>query len=203
MAVSNPAEEEWSKIVYREENPNSIPKKYINSEDDYQEYLKTKFQWDGWTAAREVSPAGSRYRADLIVHHDNVGWLGIEAKYTRYGGAKMAEAHHQIVKKYRSKTYLAKKIDLWVYAPFFDKSSLLEQDSQPNTVDLRIDQLTCSFFNRHGIGYLPPFGNRIKYQQSDSDFFIQITRPWDDFHQANMDKINDWVKSARETYSYR
>jgi hypothetical protein len=91
----------------------------VDNEEDYKKYLETVFERNGWSVDREVYPDKSKKQVDIIAEHPDYGKYGIEAKYTNYGGSTPAHAHHQIVKKYREKTFDGDKILKWVYAPFY------------------------------------------------------------------------------------
>lgn len=127
----------------------------LNSEDELQSWLKSFFEDKGWTAIREASPFHTDYKADLIVNHEDYGWFGIETKYFEGdGGAKAAEAHHQITRKYRGRKYVGgNRIDMWAVCPYFWGFN------SPNYPGKRRQQghratFMREFFCRHGIGYI-------------------------------------------------
>lgn len=115
-----------------------------------QAWLKSYFDDLGWTALREVSPHWSNDSADLIVQHEDYGWIGIETKYFRPddGGRKLANTHRQILFQYRGRNYLNTRILLWALCPYFD--------DEPST-HARVSshsQFIREFLCGHGIGYI-------------------------------------------------
>jgi hypothetical protein len=114
----------------------------VSSEAELQRKLKSYFEKHNWLAVREVSPTDSRVKADLIVKHDTYGWFGIETKYfNNDGGGKVADAHHQIVSKYRGKRYINDRINLWAAS--------------------WRQQYTRELFCKHGVGYVNPRRNPL------------------------------------------
>lgn len=83
--------------------PNGLP--VFNSEQAFQEYLEEQFEGNGFTAIKEVSPAHSNYRADLLLIHDEFGKIGLELKKLS-GGTDAGRAHQQIVRQYAGKSTL-------------------------------------------------------------------------------------------------
>lgn len=122
----------------------------IESEDELQEWLKSYFEDQGWTALREVSPDWSDDSADLLVKHTDYGWFGIETKYFRPedGGRKLANAHRQILFQYRGRNYLNNTINLWALCPYFDDSA------RPHARVSSHSQFIREFLCGHGIGYI-------------------------------------------------
>jgi hypothetical protein len=187
------------------ENPYQVEFDKIENEYEWQDYLERYFEWNDWTVVREAKPAGTEYRADLLVEHDQYGWFGIETKFANLGGRKMAEAHHQIVKKYRNRTYFGHKIDLWVYAPFY---SFYKKPKSMDFVDRKyLIELTQGFFQRHGIGFLRCGSAKgagyweMQFELSSSDCFVGIER--NSKRDPNMKSIRQTVQLRADQYSYK
>jgi len=187
------------------ENPYQTDFTKIENEFQWQDYLQRYFEWNDWNVVREVRPAGTEYRADLLVEHDEYGWFGIETKWANLGGRVMAEAHHQIVKKYRRRTYFGHKIDLWVYAPFYE---FYRKDKSQDFVERKyLIDLTQGFFQRHGIGFLRGGTAKgagfweMQFELSSADHFVGIERASD--REPDMDAIRETVKWRTQQYSYR
>lgn len=128
----------------------------IDSEDELQQWLETTFETVGWTAIREVSPHSSNHRADLIVRHDNYGWVGIETKYIKDDVQKLPEAHHQIIQKYRNRRYIGERIELWAVCPYVERYNT-ESDETPDYYERRRRSLIRDqkgFFDAAGIGWI-------------------------------------------------
>jgi hypothetical protein len=174
----------------------------IDVESDYKDFLEDLFSDHGWTVLREQPPAGTDYSADMLIEHDELGWFGIEAKVTNYGGRQPAAAHHQIVKKYRGRMYIGHRIDRWVYAPFYQypEGAKLSTDIPDPQRQSIVTELVCPFFSKHGIGYLDPFRWVIKFQLHDPKYTISIQ---DEVNHTNIDKIDSYVDKQMQEYSYR
>jgi len=174
----------------------------IGDESDYKDFLEEYFSDYGWTVIREEAPAGTGYSADMLIEDDELGWFGIEAKVTNYGGSQPAAAHHQIVKKYRGRMYIGHRIDRWIYAPFYEYAA--DADDSTDIPDPQrqhiVTELMCSFFNKHGIGYLDPFRWNIKFRYLDPEYTVSIQ---DDTSSAVMSAIDSYLKRQMEEYSYR
>ena len=171
----------------------------IGDESDYKDFLQELFEEHGWTVIREEAPAGTAYSADMLIEDVELGWFGIEAKLTNYGGIQPAAAHHQIVKKYRSRMYIGHRIDRWIYAPFYEYTADAEDsedipDPQRQAI---VTELVCSFFNSHGIGYLDPFRWIIKFHPQ---YILHIQ---DDTPIGTMSAIDRYVNKQMQEYSYR
>jgi len=174
----------------------------IGDESDYKDFLEDYFSDHGWTVIREEAPAGTGYSADMLIEDDELGWFGIEAKVTNYGGSQPAAAHHQIVNKYRARMYIGHRIDRWIYAPFYEYAA--DADDSTDIPDPQrqhiVTELMCSFFNKHGIGYLDPFRWNIKFRYLDPDYTVSIQ---DDTSSVLMSSIDGYLKKQMEEYSYR
>ena len=141
------------------------------NEDALQTWLEDYFESHGWTAIREVSPHNSNHRADLLVHHDDYDWIGIECKHMKSprAGRKVAEAMDQIISKYRGRKYIGNRVDLWAFCPYFYKDNA---DRQPQQT---IREMLCYY----GIGVLftDRADLRIDFAYSDRDTKIQVENP--------------------------
>jgi hypothetical protein len=180
------------------ENPLQTDFAKISNEFLYQDYLERFFEWYGWNVVREVRPGQTEYRADLLVEHDELGWFGIETKYTNRGGRKMAEAHHQIVTKYRNKMYFGHRINKWIYAPFYE---FLKQDSYQNWMNEQyLMGLTQDFFQRHGIGFLNPISMTIQFERGNGDTYIGIEKHHR--YDPDIDEIERVVTKRMDQYQY-
>ncbi|ERG97763.1 MAG: hypothetical protein J07HQX50_01791 [Haloquadratum sp. J07HQX50] len=128
----------------------------VSSERELQENLNSYFEAHDWIALREQSPKGSRVKADLIVNNKTYGWFGIETKYfTNDGGSKVADVHHQIVPKYRSKKYFTHRINLWVVCPYFSGADVEGDEWQTQRANWR-HSYTREFFCRHSCARQSP-----------------------------------------------
>jgi hypothetical protein len=160
----------------------------LESEDELQEWLEAAFEDAGWTAIREVSPVRSNYRADLIVQHDDYGWLGIETKYigSSQGPIDMAEAHYQIVGKYRGRKYINNRIDLWLVCPYIkygedtvDPEKRWRREKWAQIYHMR------QFFQHAGIGWidLDHYSLDLDFIEADSAGTIPVGK------LANSEKV--------------
>jgi len=174
----------------------------IGDESDYKDFLEDYFSDHGWTVIREEAPAGTGYSADMLIEDDELGWFGIEAKVTNYGGSQPAAAHHQIVKKYRGRMYIGHRINRWIYAPFYQypEGAKLSTDIPDPQRQSIVTELICPFFSKHGIGYLDPFRWVIKFQLHDPKYTISIQ---DDVNHTDIDKIDSYVNKQMQEYSYQ
>ena len=175
-----------------------------NSENELQRKLEQHFENHGWVAIREVSPHGSNVKADLIVEHDSYGWFGIETKYfSRDGGAKLADAHHQIVSKYRGRRYIGNRINLWAICPFFTGYDSDEWHRQ--RAEWRSD-FVREFFCRHGVGYVNPSRSPllIDFAYSTASYKVPVDTDRQTRHHENVDidRIRSSVKRKIEEYQY-
>ena len=112
--------------------------------------LERNFKSNGWKTFREVSPDyskendklsihSSKYRVDLFIYDQKIGYVGIEAKRRcKNKGKVLAEAHEQF-NKYKHLTYFnGKKISLWaVYMPEAGDSCIFKE-----------------FFCQYGVGWV-------------------------------------------------
>lgn len=157
-------------------------------EDELQAWLKKRFEDAGWTARREVNPHSSNYLADLIVHHPDYDWIGIETKFIRPNDSirRFGRALEQITQQYRGKTYSGNKITLWVLAPYF-KSHSKSREGTP--------KFTRELFNYFGIGYLRLSGRYIKldfaYSNTDTKIFIADVTPYDNNEAGKREQYGD------------
>jgi hypothetical protein len=166
----------------------------FESEDQMQEWLEGEFESAGWTAVREVSPHNSNLRADLLVHHEDYDWIGIECKYmsSPRNGKKIAEAVEQIVTKYRGRKYIGKKIDLWAFCPYYYKDN---GSGNPR-------QTIGGFLTYFGIGYLPLDRSQLKigFAMASKDTKILVKNlndrvPGKTYEYGDIDAIRSTVKS--------
>jgi hypothetical protein len=177
----------------------------LSDEYELQSWLESYFEDCGWTAIREVSPHRSDFKADLIVEHEDYGWIGIEAKYfDSDGGAKIADAHHQITRKYRGEKYLNNRIDLWAICPYFSSRYFDGYHINQNTFRA---QTTREFFCRHGIGYINLVGDDllIDFAYSRGHAKIPVNDESDSRHHDNVDieSIRSTVQKKMERFDYK
>jgi len=168
----------------------------FTSEDDLQSWLESTFEDHGWTAIREVSPRTENVRADLIVQHTDYGWFGIETKIIgKSDGAKIADAHHQITRKYRGKRFIGNRINCWVVCPYF------KNDSNGRGA------YTREMFCRHGIGYFNVNWSTLRLDFSYSHGWAKVPigggRCERHAEKVDIDKIRDLVAEKMEVYDYR
>lgn len=179
----------------------------ISSEDELQEWLEQFFENNGWTAIREVYPHGSNKRADLIVSHDDFGWFGIETKFMHGdGGRTLAEAHHQITRRYRGRKYIGQQIDRWAVCPYWWGINSSDYVSKHKQQETRATY-TREFFGRHGIGYID-----LDRWQMVIDF--AYSKPWAKvpvggeyvqqyYDDVDIEKINESVQNKISEMTYR
>lgn len=178
----------------------------IESEEELQEWLESLFEDSGWTAIREVSPHGADCRADLIVGHDEYGWFGIETKYFRNdGGAKAADAHHQITQKYRGKKYIGRRINCWVVCPYFYCYNTDDYDMKQQQQKMRAE-FVRELFCRHGIGYvnLDRWQLLLDFAYSQKYAKVPVGGEYLSEYIENVDveRIRSRVDEKRQRYSY-
>jgi len=162
----------------------------FTDESELQFWLKKQFRKHGWDAYREVTPKGTQYSADLIVHHDNYGWIGIECKHMNSlrSGSYVGRAVDQILFQYRGETYPkgAGEIDFWAVCPY------TETDRREIGATQTIRELLCHF----GIGILWPSEKsqymKLDFAYSDSDTKIQIGTPESDEY-GDIERISEMV----------
>ena len=119
----------------------------FDNEDECQEWLESFFEKKGWTAIREVSPHGESVRADLIVRHEDHGWVGVEVKYldsSDCGGA-IGDAIQQVYNKYHGKKYIGNRINVWCVAPYYRVEHMSHHGQESRT---------RNFVNSFNLGYL-------------------------------------------------
>jgi hypothetical protein len=169
-------------------------------EREFQDWLEWYFEENGWYVEREVRNKNGEGRADLIVNHSDYGWFGIETKYfDSTGPASMADAHEQIVGKYRGGNFFSKDIDLWAVCPFYSKLrwKCVECDQEGDDFyGGRINylsQLVREFFCRHGIGYIDVRGKKyggvidIDFAYSKATHKIPVG-----YTDENTERRKDW-----------
>jgi len=176
----------------------------FDDEHDFEEWLGGAFETAGWRVYHQVNPEGSRNRADMLVHHERHGWIGIECKYmsNMRDGAKVGEAIKQITQKYRGEYFPhgAGEVDLWAFAAYVD---YIGRDVPPGGTSP--PALAKPILYEHGIGTLwgnPQFRNHlnIKFNGSATETVINIIDPHDD-HLGNTDRIRGEVaKKIPEDY---
>lgn len=177
----------------------------VRSEEELQEGLKGLLDSSGWNAQRELSPDGSEYRADLLAEHPDYGVVGIETKFFKNsGGAKAADAHHQIVSKYRGKKYGGQEVNLWVICPYFvgKNGGSFGRRNQQRTREKVIQEMLC----RHGIGYLNLAKNNLLFDfaMSDRAKKIPVSGPnYEKYERAvDIDEIRESVSRKVKKYNY-
>lgn len=179
----------------------------MESEEQLQIWLENYFEEHGWIAIREVTPARSSVRADLIVNHEDYRWIGIEAKYfKRDGGAKIAKAHHQITRKYRGKKYIGNRIDLWAICPYFHGMNSQSHSIGSKQQHLRA-RLMREMFCKHGIGYIGLDTSNdllIDFGYSVPVAKIPVNGNKESRHYENVDinEIRERVQKKMEKYDY-
>jgi len=95
----------------------------INSERDMQSWWVEFLRWNRWNVETEVSPRGSRDRADLIIQCYDYPPIGVELKYEPTG-RNMGKALHQINDKYRNQRYPGfGKVNLWAVSVFHNNTN--------------------------------------------------------------------------------
>lgn len=145
----------------------------FDDEQAFQDYLEERFEASGYTAIQEVSPHGSRYRADMLLMHDRYGRIGLELKYLT-GGTDAATAHKQIVDQYAGRKYLGERVEKWAFAPYMPKLREEQLDGESHGYQSGKLEVLEHFFQRYGIGLLnvheSPYA-RIKWG-ARQDFMI-------------------------------
>lgn len=179
----------------------------LDSEEELQTWLESYFEENGWVAIREVSPANSSVRADLIVKHDEYGWIGIETKYFENdGGAKVAQAHHQISRKYRGKKYIGNRINLWAFCPYFHGMNREGIGFKPNQQRLRAE-FSREMFCKHGVGYIglntPDLLIDFAYSMPIAKIPVNGDEESRYYENVDIEKIRQSVKRKMEEYDYR
>jgi hypothetical protein len=124
----------------------------FDSEQEFQDYLESQLERQGYTAIQEVKPHKSNYRVDLLLIHDDYGKIGMELKYLT-GGTDAANAHRQIVDQYAGRRYLGNKVIKWVFAPYMPKLQS-EQEHTVHGFQKGKRDIIENMFNSYGIGFL-------------------------------------------------
>lgn len=162
----------------------------FDNEKELQKWLRQEFVSYGWDAHREVSPIGSDYRADLVVYHENWGWIGIECKYmsSPRNGKKVGEAIEQIVWKYRGERYMyGEQIDLWAFCPYIENVPM-------TGINQTIREVLCHF----GIAIMWPSDRmKIDFAYSSSDTKILLGDENGEEY-GDRDRINSMVRKKME-----
>jgi len=104
-------------------------------EDKYLDKIQKVFNDYGWDTYKKVNPEECKgwdkpFEVDLIVHHKDYGYIGIEGKHTRTlgQGSKVAQAITQI-NRYRKLTYLGNVIiRKWAIAVGTEKNSVCDDN---------------------------------------------------------------------------
>lgn len=159
----------------------------FDSEDAVQEWLEESFEACGWTAIREVSPHGSNKRADLIVHNEEYGWVGVEVKYLESSdcGGAIGDAIQQVFNKYHGRKYIGNKIDVWALAPYYRVEHMGHHGDE-----YRMQRVVNSF----NLGYLSLGDKRLMLEFRDSG------EPWR-VPVGNVPQAPDGYTSACVAYS--
>lgn len=178
----------------------------VGSELELQEWVEQFFEDRGWRAEREVSPAESDYRADLIVSSDEYGQFGIETKYIEgSSGSLFASAHYQITQKYRGKTYHGTKTDAWVVCPYFVDMGGPTDDPKRNMQKAK-SRFAQSFFVRHGIGYInldrPQF--LLDFNPADASEKVPVGGRFIENYEGHVDieSVHEKVAQRMAEYDY-
>lgn len=199
-------------------------------EKELQSWLAEYCEENGWDVKREVSPSNvsENYRADLIIHKENYGWFGIETKYfDKNGGSWLADAHHQIIAKYRGNTFSGKEIKFWSLCPYFRKLEWVYDEFEdprssdptmptPCIVDT-LSRVSREFFCRHGIGYMDlsshvidmDFGYSnpwakvpVGYPRGNDPYGNYIEKLQKRIENVDVDKIESSIEDKMNKYSY-
>jgi len=176
------------------------------SEDQMQAQLEAFFESHGWTAIREVSPHHSSDRADLIVESPQYGWFGIETKFWEQdGGAKLADAHEQIVGQYRGQKYIGERIDRWVLFPYFNEyhGENARDEWRSERADWR-QQFIREMLCRHGvaIGYFSCGAAVLDYAYSRAECKVPVGDHPRHNDNVDMDVIDEMIERKMNRLSY-
>jgi len=184
----------------------------LKDEDDMQERLEEEFTECGWRVAREEKTRDGAGRADLIVSCDKFGTIGIETKFfNRDGGAKLADAHHQIIKKYRGEEFGSVwfsdgPIDLWAFCPCFAGHHRENPERWYEQRATFRKRFAREFFCRHGVGFLDigAGGDSLVIDFGYSMAERKIPVAAESRHHENVDitAIRESVQKKIEEYSY-
>lgn len=171
----------------------------IASEDDFQKSLAEGMKKAGWRVEREVSPDNSADRVDIIGIREDIGKIGIEAKYVTNSGPKeTGEALNQLLSQYAGKSYGDTSIDAWGIALHGD--GLFTSDYGDYGPHSKEYQFACRRISiQLGIGYvinhrgmvILDFG--ISSPELRLPLFYTEGRQIDDksYVQCDMDRIRD------------
>jgi hypothetical protein len=163
----------------------------FNDEKELQAWLKREFRQNGWDVYDEQRPKGTDYRADIIAHHSEYGWIGVECKYLKSVrcGSKFGRAIEQIIFQYRGKSYPkgAGQIDAWAVCPYF----CFDQDPRHGAAYQTVREILTHF----GIGILLPTDpkQRIDFAYSDEDTKISINQEAYG-HYGDFDRITEMIQ---------
>jgi len=126
---------------------------YFDTEQEFQDFLEEKFEAHGFDAIQEVSPHNSKYKADLLLLHDQYGAIGLELKRLT-GGSDAGKAHQQIVRQYAGQKYINRRVRLWAFAPYMPKlQAEMDEGTSHGFQRGKLEALE-HFFQRYGIGVL-------------------------------------------------
>jgi len=173
----------------------------LESEQEVQNWLCDFFRENGWEARREVRN-DSGFRADLIVDGP-CGPVGIELKYFKGGGSKLADAHEQIVGRYRNDIYgHFGEVKLWAFCPFFHTWARDTVDWKNARADHR-KKFCREFCCRHGIGYVDLDNRRpdICFNYSDIRRKIAIEEEWRRRY-FDQQAVENWIDSIVDELEY-
>lgn len=179
----------------------------ISCEDDLQEYLAAGMGSSGWNVSREVTPDRSKSRADLIAHHSEIGWMGIECKYIDGGGVKIGEAIQQVRQNYKDEQYAGISVPFWgvaVYGRHFSSGYLdrdnFESDEWYDSMRgaVRGRRTTAqSITNSFGLGWVTAYADRVLMEFGTAPTGVKIplfsqneTMPERYYEELDVAKIN-------------
>lgn len=126
---------------------------YLDTEQEFQDFLEAKFETHGFDAIQEVTPRNSKYRADLLLLHDEYGPIGLELKRLT-GGSDAGKAHQQIVRQYAGRKYINRRVKLWAFAPYMPKLQVEMDEGTHHGFQRGKLEVLEHFFQRYGIGVL-------------------------------------------------
>jgi len=176
----------------------------INSEDDLQQQLQSVFSDNGWRAWREVTSRSGKARADLIVKQHDFGVFGIETKYFRSGGSQLADAHYQIVSKYRGESFgMHGEVYRWVLCPWF--RGYFQEDEDGWWQERSMNQLRFSreFCTRHGIATLNPTHQNLELDFNYSDSSMKVPVEYETSQrEPDIDKIDGFIEKKIRKFRY-
>jgi hypothetical protein len=187
----------------------------LDDEYDLQDYLQSELEAEGWRTDDEVSvrkdlsqplsDLSTTGRADIVAEHPDFGTLGIETKFFRKnGGAMLADAHHQIVSKYRGQNFKTfGTVDLWAICPCFKPMYDEDCDDWYTTRGRERRSLTKSLFCRHGVGYVSLHARELfaNFNHTDSEFKVPFNQEHD-YYNPDMKKIREMVRRKMSEFDY-